>query len=51
MTILELIDELKRYDNDLQVFFRRCAGDDDLDSMVDFRYSPSDKEVTLEFYS
>ena len=51
MTILELINELKRYDNDSTVFFRKVGEDEETDSLVDFTYSPDDKEVTLRVYS
>jgi len=50
MTVLELIDELKRYDNDLKVFFKLMDDDRERNSMVDFAYSPADKELTLNFY-
>ena len=50
MTVLELIDELKRYDNDYTVFFREMGSDGGRFDSADLTNSPSDKELTLEFY-
>lgn len=50
MTILELTNELKRYNNDYTVSFKKMGEDDDRHSKVDFTNCPTDKELTLEFY-
>ena len=50
MTILELIDEPKRYDNDYTVFFKIPGENSEAHGTVDFMNSPADKELTLEAY-
>ena len=49
MTVLELIDELKRYDNDNEVLFALRNEGPNRD-MVEFVHCPAEKSVTLEFY-
>ena len=50
MTVLELIDELKRYDNDYVVLFKEMREATTKFVSVDFTNSPEDKKLTLEFY-
>ena len=49
MTVLELIDELKRYDNDSEVLFALRKEKTRRDQ-VELVHCPAEKSVTLEFY-